>query len=88
VIRLESIDHVALAVRDVEASARWYVDVLGLSRLHQDVWGSFPAVVGAGGTALALFPMQGERTPSIFSTPTGINWRSPHTSRTDSAVRR
>ena len=28
-IRLEGIDHVALAVRDVERSMRWYIDVLG-----------------------------------------------------------
>ena len=54
---LEGIDHVALTVRDVERSARWYQDVLGLQRLHEGVWGSFPAVVGVGTTALALFPV-------------------------------
>lgn len=55
--QLECIDHVALLVRDVESSVRWYEDVLGLDRLHRDVWGSFPAVVGKGGTSLALFPV-------------------------------
>ncbi|MGD9525115.1 MAG: VOC family protein, partial [Gemmatimonadales bacterium] len=55
--RVEGIDHVALLVRDVEASVRWYRDVLGLDRLHEDAWGSFPAVVGTGGTSLALFPV-------------------------------
>src|SRR5215475_11540369 len=55
-ITLEGIDHVALTVRDVEESAKWYQDVLGLDRLHQEVWGSFPAVVGKGNTGLALFP--------------------------------
>ena len=56
---LQGIDHVALAVRDVERAAKWYQDVLGLRRMHEDIWGSFPAVVGAGGTSIALFPVQG-----------------------------
>ena len=47
----EGIDHVALLVRDVEASVRWYSDVLGLRRMYQEVWGSFPAVVGTGGSS-------------------------------------
>jgi catechol 2,3-dioxygenase-like lactoylglutathione lyase family enzyme len=55
--QLECIDHVALLVRDVERSVHWYQEVLGLQRLYQDVWGSFPAVVGVGGTSLALFPV-------------------------------
>lgn len=33
-IELESIDHVALLVRDVERSARWYEEVLGLRRVE------------------------------------------------------
>lgn len=57
--KVECIDHVALLVRDVEASVRWYQEVLGLERLYQEVWGSFPAVVGTGGTSLALFPVAG-----------------------------
>lgn len=56
---LEGIDHVALTVRDVERSVVWYQDVLGLSRLHEDVWGNNPAVVGIGHTSLALFPVVG-----------------------------
>ena len=54
---LEGIDHVALAVRDVRSSAKWYQDVLGLERLHEDAWGDYPAVVGIGGSAIALFPV-------------------------------
>lgn len=56
-IQLECLDHVALLVRDVECSVQWYREVLGLDRVHEDVWGSFPAVVGKGGTSLALFPV-------------------------------
>ena len=56
---LDGIDHVALAVRDVELSARWYCDVLGLERRYQEAWGNHPAVVGIGTTSLALFPVAG-----------------------------
>ncbi|MBK7907352.1 MAG: VOC family protein [Gemmatimonadetes bacterium] len=59
-IRLDGIDHVALAVRDIDDSVAWYQRVLGLERLHQEVWGDFPAVVGIGSTALALFPLPSE----------------------------
>lgn len=58
---VEGIDHVALAVRDVGRSAAWYQDVLGLERLYEEAWGDFPAVVGTGGTAIALFPVEGPR---------------------------
>ena len=56
----EGIDHVAILVRDVSASASWYQEVLGLTRRHEAVWGDFPAVVGTGTTALALFPVIGD----------------------------
>jgi catechol 2,3-dioxygenase-like lactoylglutathione lyase family enzyme len=57
---IDGIDHVAIAVRDVRRSALWYQQVLGLRRLHEDAWGDLPAVVGIGGTAIALFPVQGD----------------------------
>ena len=56
---LEGIDHVALAVRDVRRSAKWYQDVLGLERLYEEAWGDYPAVVGIGRAAIALFPVEG-----------------------------
>ncbi len=56
---LEGIDHVALNVRDVELSVRWYCEILGLERRHAEVWDNHPAVVGIGTTSLALFPVQG-----------------------------
>jgi len=56
-VQLECIDDVSLLVRDVERSVRCYEEVLGLQGLYQEVWGSFPAVVGVGGTSLALFPV-------------------------------
>ncbi len=53
--RLEGIDHVALAVRDVARSAEWYQSVLGLTRRHEEIWGDAPAMVGVGSTSVALF---------------------------------
>jgi catechol 2,3-dioxygenase-like lactoylglutathione lyase family enzyme len=47
-LTLEGIDHVALAVLDVERSAAWYIDVLGFERLHEEMWNGVPAI--------ALFP--------------------------------
>ncbi len=57
--RVDQIDHVALTVTDVEKSGAWYRDVLGLERGHQEVWGSYPAVMYAGSTGVALFPAAG-----------------------------
>ncbi|HZS50099.1 MAG TPA: VOC family protein [Bryobacterales bacterium] len=54
--KVEQIDHIALTVADVERSVAWYRDVLGLERRYQEAWGSFPAVMCAGSTAIALFP--------------------------------
>ena len=53
---LEGLDHIALAVRDVERSANWYVDVLGFERRYRGMWSGVPVFVGLGQTALALFP--------------------------------
>ena len=55
-IALEGIDHVALAVRDVAGSARWYIDVMGFEPRFDGMWNGVPAFIGKGHTALALFP--------------------------------
>lgn len=55
---LEGIDHIALAVADVERSAAWYVDVLGFERLYAGMWNGVPVFIGKGTTALALFPRE------------------------------
>ena len=53
---LEGLDHVALAVTDVEESAKWYIEVLGFERRYQGMWGGIPVFVACGNTAIALFP--------------------------------
>jgi catechol 2,3-dioxygenase-like lactoylglutathione lyase family enzyme len=59
-VELEGIDHVAIGVRDIERSAKWYTEVLGFERLHQGVWGGVPTFVGKGNTGIALFPANHE----------------------------
>src|SRR5262245_16771737 len=58
--KIEALDHVALSVRDVSRSARWYADVLGFKRFHEDKWNGIPVFVGNGAAAIALFPASEE----------------------------
>lgn len=57
--RVNAIDHVALAVSDVASSVRWYAATLGLERRFEEAWGEYPAVMAAGETSIALFPVEG-----------------------------
>ena len=63
-MQLEGIDHVAMGVRDIERSAKWYIEVLGFEQLHEGVWGGVPTFVGKGNTGIALFPANHEAKPS------------------------
>ena len=56
---LERIDHVAITVRDIENSVKWYREILGLEQYYEDAWGGVPAMIGKGGTCLALFKAKG-----------------------------
>ena len=62
-MELEGIDHVAMSVRDVEAAAKWYIDVLGFERRHQGMWDGVPVFIGKGTTSLALFPARPNEKP-------------------------
>jgi catechol 2,3-dioxygenase-like lactoylglutathione lyase family enzyme len=55
-LALEGIDHVALAVADVERSAAWFIELLGFERRFEGMWAGVPVFVGKGTTAIALFP--------------------------------
>jgi catechol 2,3-dioxygenase-like lactoylglutathione lyase family enzyme len=37
-VELEALDHVGLVVSDMSRSVRWYQEVLGLRRAHQEAW--------------------------------------------------
>lgn len=54
--KVQGIDHIGLAVKDVQKSVEWYRELFGLERLFEDVWGNFPGVVGIGETSVAFFP--------------------------------
>jgi catechol 2,3-dioxygenase-like lactoylglutathione lyase family enzyme len=66
----------------LERSIRWYEGVLGLERAFADLWASYPAVLLAGKSGVALFPSRGEP----IQTPATLN-AIPHigfvTSRSD-----
>ena len=66
-MQLEGIDHVALGVRDIERSAKWYIDVLGFERLHEDMWDGVPTFIGRGNTGLALFPAKPDAKSTSLS---------------------
>ncbi len=57
-MNLQGLDHIALSVRDVEESVRWYVEVLGLQRQHEAKWDGVPKFVGKGATGIAFFPAE------------------------------
>jgi catechol 2,3-dioxygenase-like lactoylglutathione lyase family enzyme len=59
-MQLEGIDHVAMGVRDIERSAKWYIEVLGFERLHDGMWNGVPTFIGKGNTGIALFPANQE----------------------------
>src|SRR5437773_12365646 len=61
--KIEALDHVALAVRDVERSAQWYADVLGFKREHEGMWNGVPIFIGNGAAAIALFPARDKAGP-------------------------
>ena len=63
-MQIEGIDHVALAVRDIEQSAKWYIEVLGFERLHVGMWSGIPTFIGKGNTGIALFPVSSHAGPA------------------------
>ena len=55
-IEIDFLDHVAIRVADIEASASWYEKVLGLKRYQLPEWGDFPIFMLSGKSGVALFP--------------------------------
>ena len=54
--KVKFLDHVAILVDDIDASAKWYSEVLGLEKIHATEWGAFPYMMLGGGSGVALFP--------------------------------
>jgi catechol 2,3-dioxygenase-like lactoylglutathione lyase family enzyme len=57
-IRTQGLDHVAIAVSNLDRAEDFYRDVLGLERVHEE-WDP-PRVLASEGTGMALFPAGGE----------------------------
>ena len=53
---IEFLDHVAIRVKDILASARWYEKVFGLKTYQLSEWGEFPIFMLSNKTGIALFP--------------------------------
>jgi len=57
---IDRLDHVAIRVKDMDASAEWYKKVLGLKRYKLEKWGEFPIFLLSGKAGIALFPANSE----------------------------
>ena len=53
---LEFLDHVAIRVKDLKESAKWYEKVFGLKPYQFDQWGDFPIFMVKKNFGIALFP--------------------------------
>ena len=51
--QLEQLDHIAIRVKDIRASAKWYEEMLGLKPLRPKEWGEFPIIMLAGKSGIA-----------------------------------
>lgn len=60
---IEFLDHVAIRVKDMEISQRWYHEILGLQKLTFVEWGDYPVFMVKGNFGVALFPADLEDTP-------------------------
>lgn len=71
-ILVDRIDHVEVFVQDLEASIRWYAQVLGLHEVYR--WDPEPVMIGVGDTKLALF----KSVQLATAAPAGQASRAPH----------
>lgn len=61
------LDHVAITVKDLDASAKWYQKVLGLKKYQLPKWGTHPIFLLAGKAGVALFPANSSESLNDFN---------------------
>ena len=54
--KIDTLDHIAIRVADLDRSAEWYQKTLGLKKYRLEKWGDFPIFLLAGKSGIALFP--------------------------------
>jgi catechol-2,3-dioxygenase len=98
-LTLERIDHIAITVKDVESSLKWYKETLGLEQYYEGEWNGVPVMVGKCGTCIAIFKVKGENPlPSSAGKDTSamihlafradrINFEEAQTQLTDKNIR-
>ena len=62
-LKLAFLDHVAICVKDLDVSAEWYEEVLGLKKSQLPEWGVFPIFMLSNKTGVALFPANTDDPP-------------------------
>lgn len=65
--KINAIDHVAINVKDLDASIQWYAKVLGLRKVQPEAWKPFPIFMMKAKFGVALFPAKDSSKKSIKS---------------------